>query len=426
MKDSKKQIISWSLYDWANSAFSTTVMAGFFPVFFKSYWSTSVDPTYSTFHLGWTNSVASLFIALIAPFLGAIADKSRGKKRFLLFFLFIGVLGTACLYLIGQGQWQMAAFAYILGIVGFLGSNIFYDSLLVDVASPKKIDFVSSLGFSLGYIGGGLLFLVNIMMYTFPSLFHIADEVQGIKLSFLSVAIWWTLFSLPLFLFVPEGHGEKALPIHKSIKAGWQQLKNTFAHIRQLKMVGLFLLAYWFYIDGVDTIIRMSVDYGSSIGLPASGLVTALLLVQFVGFPAAILYNMLGTKIGIKKAIIIAIGAYALLTLAGFFMKTSLHFYLLAIGIGLFQGGIQALSRSYYTRLIPEEKAGEFFGFFNMLGKFAAILGPLLIGLVALITKSNRFGILSLLILFLIGAILLAKVDEKQGLPLEEAPSPKE
>jgi len=421
MADTKKEILSWSLYDWGNSAFATTIMAGFFPVFFKEYWSTGVDPTFSTLHLGWANSVASLLIALLAPFLGAIADKSQGKKRFLFVFAFLGILGSAALYWIAQGNWQLAASAYILGLVGFSGGNIFYDALLVSVASPRKVDFVSSLGFGLGYIGGGLLFLVNVLMYTIPDFFGISDSVTAIKLSFLSVALWWTLFSIPLFLFVPEPRHQEALPLFKAVRGGWVQLKTTLGHIRKLKMVGLFLLAYWFYIDGVDTIIRMAVDYGTSIGFPAAAMITALLLVQFVAFPAAIAYNYLGQKVGVKRAILMAIGGYIVLTIGGFFMTQTFHFYILAVGIGLFQGGIQALSRSYYTRLIPADKSAEFFGFFNMLGKFAAIVGPVLVGVVAVLTGSNRLGILSIIVLFVIGGLLLLKVDEKEGLRLKEA-----
>lgn len=420
MIDSKKEIISWSLYDWANSAFATTVMGGFFPVFFKQYWSSGFDVTKSTFFLGWSNSLASLIVAAMAPFLGAVADRSSGKKRFLMLFAFLGILSTSCLYMVNAGNWQLAAFLYILGTIGFAGGNIFYDSLIVNVASPKKVDFVSSLGFSVGYIGGGLLFLVNVLMYLHPEKFSIPDAATAIKISFLSVGVWWTIFMIPLFLFVSEPKHKDSISILKSFSKGWSQLKGTFAEIRKLKMVALFLLAYWFYIDGVDTIIRMAVDYGTSIGFPASSMITALLIVQFVAFPAALLYNIFGQKIGVKKAIMIAVSAYGIITIGGVLMNKVVHFYLLAVSIGLFQGGIQALSRSYYTRLIPKEKAAEFFGFYNMLGKFAAIIGPFLVGIVAVITGSNRLGILSIIILFAVGIVLLSKVDENEGKKLKE------
>ncbi len=415
MKDVRSAIVGWSLYDWANSAFATTVMAGFFPVFFKAYWSTGATVQLSTFYLGLANSIASILVAAMAPVLGAIADRGSAKKKFLSFFAFIGILMTGSLWFVRQGQWQMAAVFYAIGNVGFAGGNIFYDSLLPGVASPKKVDYVSSLGFSLGYIGGGLLFAVNVVMYLKPELFGIADGSTAIRISFLSVAVWWAVFSLPLLIFVKEPKDENTLPIGRAVVAGWKQLVHTLNEIRHLKVIGIFLLAYWFYIDGVGTIIKMAVDYGISLGFPSQSLIVALLLVQFVAFPSALIYHKFAQKIGVKQALFVAILAYSIITVFGFMMKTTLHFYLLAVAIGLFQGGIQALSRSYYTRFIPDNKAAEFFGFFNMLGKFATIIGPTLLGLVTVITGSNRFGILSILIFFIVGAVLLKKVDEEEG-----------
>ncbi len=415
MKDTRKSILSWTLYDWANSAFATTVMAGFFPVFFKAYWSTEASVQVSTFYLGTANSIAAILVAAMAPILGAIADKGSAKKRFLGFFAFLGAIMTGALWLVQAGQWQMAVLFYIVATIGFSGGNIFYDSLLPAVASEKKVDYVSSLGFSLGYIGGGLLFVINVLMYLKPEIFGIPDGATGIRLSFISVGVWWAVFSLPILIFVKEPKNEDSMPILKAVSAGWHQLRNTFKEIRHLKVIGTFLLAYWFYIDGVDTIIKMAVDYGTSLGFPAESLIIALLLVQFVAFPAALIYHKFAQKIGVKLAIQVAILAYAIITVFGVLMQKPLHFYFLAIMIGLFQGGIQALSRSYYTRLIPESKAAEFFGFYNMLGKFAAVIGPFMIGLVTVTTGSNRIGMLSILILFLLGAVLLRRVNEEEG-----------
>ncbi len=420
MKDVKSAIWGWSLYDWANSAFATTVMAGFFPVFFKAYWSTGETVQLSTFYLGLANSIASIIVAALAPVLGAIADKGSAKKKFLGVFAFIGILMTGALWFVKAGHWQMAAAFYAVGTVGFAGGNIFYDSLLPGVASPRKVDYVSSLGFSLGYIGGGLLFAVNVVMYLKPALFGIPDGPTAIRISFLSVAVWWAVFSLPIMIFVKEPKSDETRSSGNAVAAGWKQLVHTLSELRHLKVVGLFLLAYWFYIDGVDTIIKMAVDYGIALGFPSQSLIVALLLVQFVAFPAALIYHKFAQKIGVKQALFVAILAYSVITVLGFMMRTVLHFYLLAVAIGLFQGGIQALSRSYYTRLIPENKAAEFFGFFNMLGKFATIIGPTLLGLVTVITGSNRYGILSILILFVAGAILLKKVDEEEGRRLAE------
>ena len=410
-----KKVWSWAFYDWANSAFITTVMAGFFPIFFEKYWSNPDNVIRSTYQLGWANSLASVFIALIAPFLGAIADRGSVKKKFLFFFAFLGVIMTGGLWMVDQGQWEVAIFLYVLASVGFMGGNIFYDSLLPFVASRDKLDYVSSLGYALGYIGGGLLFLVNVLMYLNPEWFGILDASTAIKLSFLSVAVWWAIFTIPILLFVPEPEVQDSVPFIKAITAGGKQLKETFDNIREMRVIGIFLLAYWLYIDGVDTIIRMAVKMGSSLGFEAGDLITALLMVQFVAFPSALAYNKFAEKIGPKNAIFVAIGGYSLITFLAYFMTSRNHFFILAAMIGLFQGGIQALSRSLYARLIPKNKEAEFFGFYNMLGKFASVVGPLLMGWVTLVTGNVRFGILSILILFILGAILLMKVDFEEG-----------
>jgi len=364
--DNKKTILSWSLYDWANSAFATTVMAGFFPLFFEGYWA-SGDAIYI---LGLSNSIASVIVALLAPVLGAIADKMSGKKKFLLTFAILGILTTGALNFVAVGLWEWAVLLYIMGTIGFSGANIFYDALLPSVASKKKIDYVSSLGFSLGYIGGGLLFVLNVLWYMMPETFGFADANAAIKFSFMSVAIWWAVFSIPIMIFVKEPKAEEGMTFGKAIREGLGQLRDTFRDIKHLKYVGLFLLGYWFYIDGVDTIIRMAVIYGTELGFPGESLIIALLLVQFVAFPGTLLYNLFAKKVGVKKAILVAIVAYGCITLLGVFMTQQWHFFALAFLIGCFQGGIQALSRSIYSRLIPKHKAAQFYGFFNMLGKF--------------------------------------------------------
>lgn len=414
MKDSKREILAWSLYDWANSAFATTVMAAFFPIFFSQYWAYGSDSAVTTFYLGLSNSLASVFVAAMAPVLGAIADRGGYRKKFLIFFAFLGSTMTGALWLVGMGQWPVAVVFYVLATIGFSGANTFYDSLLPSVASEKKVDFVSCLGYSLGYIGGGLLFLINVLMYIMPEKFGISDSVKAVKLSFLMVCIWWLVFSLPIFFFVKDTKKDK-LAIRQACKEGFLQIATTLKSLKKLKNTGLFLIAYWCYIDGVDTIIRMATDYGTALGFPSESLIVALLITQFVAFPAAILYNLFGKKIGIKQAILVAIAAYAMIAIVGFFMSRVIHFYILAVIIGLFQGGIQALSRSYYSRLIPQNQSSQFYGFFNMLGKFAAIIGPLLVGIVTLITGQQRYGIVSLIILFVLGFVLLRRVDDKQA-----------
>lgn len=414
MKDSKREILAWSLYDWANSAFATTVMAAFFPIFFSQYWAYGSDSAVTTFYLGLSNSLASVFVAAMAPVLGAIADRGGYRKKFLIFFVFLGSIMTGALWLVGMGQWPVAVVFYVLATIGFSGANTFYDSLLPSVASEKKVDFVSCLGYSLGYIGGGLLFLINVLMYIMPEKFGISDSVKAVKLSFLMVCIWWLVFSLPIFFFVKDTKKDK-LALRQACKEGFLQITTTLKSLKKLKNTGLFLIAYWCYIDGVDTIIRMATDYGTALGFPSESLIVALLITQFVAFPAAILYNLFGKKIGIKQAILVAIAAYAMIAIVGFFMSKVIHFYILAVIIGLFQGGIQALSRSYYSRLIPQNQSSQFYGFFNMLGKFAAIIGPLLVGIVTLITGQQRYGIVSLIILFVLGFVLLKRVDDEQA-----------
>lgn len=415
MLDSRKSIWSWSMYDWANSAFATTVMAGFFPLFFKAYWANPDNPSESTFYLGMANSIASIIVAALAPFLGAIADRGTAKKKFLFTFAFLGVVMTGGLWMVAQGYWQMAVLLYVLAVVGFSGSNVFYDSLLPGIASEKKVDYVSSLGFAMGYIGGGILFAINVSMYLFPAFFGIPDSATAIRLSFITVAIWWAVFSIPVALWVKEPKIYEPVGIGTAVGLGWKQLLDTLKDIRHLRVVGMFLLAYWLYIDGVDTIVRMAVDYGATLKFPDSALITALLMVQFIAFPCALLFSLFAKKIGVKQAVMVGIVGYGFITFLGYFMSQVWHFYALAALVGLFQGGIQALSRSLYTRIIPAEKAAEFFGFYNMLGKFAAVIGPAMMGTITLVTGNIRFGILSILVLFILGGYFLIKVNIEEG-----------
>jgi UMF1 family MFS transporter len=428
----QKSVWGWALYDWANSAFATTVMAGFFPVFFKQYWSHGADVNLSTAQLGFGNSIAGLAMALLAPVLGAMADIAAAKKRFLIFFAYLGALSTAALYLVGRGEWTSAILCYALGVIGFSGANVFYDALLPSVAPPERVDTVSSLGYALGYLGGGLLFLLNVAMTLTPQTFGLPDASSAVRLSFVSVAVWWGGFTVFTIVWVPEQTPRPAAPgAGQGLSAGFRQVAGTFRKIRQYKPVLVFLLAYWCYIDGVDTIIRMAVDYGLSLGFESTDLITALLVVQFVGFPAALVFGKLGHAWGARKAIFFGIAIYMGVTVWGAMMTNRFEFYVMAILIGLVQGGIQALSRSYYSRLIPADQPAEFFGFYNMLGKFASIVGPALMGIVGLVVRralmpaapsaeelvrighiASRWSIASILILFVMGAVLLYFVED--------------
>ena len=415
--EKNKKIWSWAFYDWANSAFSTTVVAGFFPIFFGAYWADPNNVNQSTLQLGIANSIASIIIALISPVLGAVADCASAKKKFLITFAFLGITMTGGLWFVGQGEWKLAVFVYVMASIGFMAGNIFYDSLLPIVAQRNKLDYVSSFGYGLGYLGGGLLFLINVLMYLNPDWFGIPDAATAVRISFVTVAVWWAIFTIPILLFVSEDKVQNEISIFGAISKGFQQIKSTIHHIQNMKVIGRFLFAYWLYIDGVDTIIKMAVKAASSpeYGFETSDLIAALLMVQFIAFPSAIGYSWFAKKIGTKNAVFVAIGGYALATFLGYYMSERIHFFALAALIGLFQGGIQALSRSLYARLVPKNMEAEFFGFYNMLGKFASVVGPLLMGWITVITGSVRFGILSILILFIAGGVLLRGVDFEKG-----------
>ena len=415
MKQDKKQIYSWAFYDWANSAYSTTVMAGFFPIFFEKFYSNPNDVIQSTYQLGLANSISSIFIALVSPLLGAIADRGSAKKKLLIIFAFLGSLMTAALWLVQKGDWQLAVFFYIIATIGFMAGNIFYDSLLPSVAGREKVDYVSALGYSLGYLGGGLLFLINVLMYLYPQWFGIPDSSTAIRISFVTVAIWWAIFTVPIIIFMPEPKIRKNVSFYDAVNGGFKQLKETFDNIREMKIIGTFLIAFWMYEDGVATIVRMAAKIASSLGFAASDIITAILMVQFIGFPAALGYNWFAKKIGTKNAVLVAILGYVVITFLGYLMTDITHFYILAALIGLFQGGIQSLSRSLFTRLVPPNKEAEFFGFYNMLGKFAAVVGPILVGWITVLTGNPRAGILSIVVLFIFGGLFLSRVDFKEG-----------
>jgi len=418
MRTANRGVVGWALYDWANSAFATTVMAGFFPVFFKEYWARDLAAPDSTFWLGVSNSAASLVMMLAAPVLGALADRSGRTKRYLGIFCVLGVLATALLAGIPDRMWPLALAAYLLGALGFAASNLYYDALLPRIAPSDKLEQVSALGFALGYLGGGILFAVNVAMVRWPDLFGFEQTAEAIRWSFVTVALWWGVFALPLFLWTPGPvNGRTRTGLVSQIRAGLKQVIGTVREMRRYPGVLWFLAAYWLYIDGVDTVVRMAADYGLAIGLEASSLMVALLVTQFVGFPSAIVFGILGRHIGPKRGILIGLAIYILIVLWAYRMETTAEFFVLAVAVGLVQGGVQALSRALYARLVPVERSGEFFGFYNMMGKFAAVLGPVLVGVVAVVAGDNRPSILAVALLFLAGGALLfrLKLPDKTG-----------
>jgi UMF1 family MFS transporter len=430
----RRAIWGWALYDWANSAFATTVMAVFFPILYKQYWSAGIDVNLSTFRLGMGNAAASLLVALMAPILGAISDRSGRRKRLLICFTYLGVLMTASLSLMPQGQWFWPLALFAVGIIGYQGAEIFYDALLPQLAPARRIDQISALGYALGYLGGGLLLALNVLMTLKPQLFGLADSTQAVRAAFVTVALWWGLFALATFLLIPPDPQTERPSLARQILAGWRQFISTLKKIRQLKTLFTFLLAYWCYIDGVHTIIKMAVDYGISLGFNTNDLIVALLITQFIGFPSALVFGRLGKHWGVRRSIYLALTVYVGVTFWGAFMSRTTEFYVLAAVIGLVQGGIQALSRSYFARFIPLANSAEFYGFYNMLGKFAAIMGPALMGVTGLLVKrlalpaapteqqihatgllATRVSIISVLVLFIVGAVLLYFVDEAKG-----------
>ncbi len=406
--------LAWAFYDWANSAFATTVMAGFFPVYFRQFWSVGADSAVTTARLGTANSVAGLVIALLAPLLGSIADRGGQRKRMLFRFTVLGVGATFALFFVAQGQWMAAAVLFALATLGFNGGVVFSDSLLLDVAEPRDYDRVSALGYSMGYLGGGILFALNVLMVMKPHLFGLPDAAAAVRWSFVTVAAWWLLFTIPLMRSVHEKPAREPV-VGSALVEGWRELVATARCVAAQPMVLWFLVAYWLYIDGVNTVVKMAVDYGMSLGLDSTDLLGALLLTQFVAFPAALVFGRLGKRFGPRPFVLLGLVVYVGLTVWAYFLDSSLEFFLMAATIGLVQGGVQSLSRSMYGRLVPEGKSAEYFGFYNMVGKFGTVLGPVLMGGAALALGSTRASIFSLLVLFIGGGLILWRVRLPAG-----------
>lgn len=403
----KRPVFAWALYDWANSAYATTVMVVFFPIFFAQHLATEQSAAVSSGWLGIANGVSSFILAVLAPWLGAWADRGRSHIKLLIAFTLIGVIPTALLALVPGGEWQLGAILFAISSVGFWGGLIFYDSMLVKVAPKDKVDSVSGFGYALGYIGGAVLLILNIVMYEKPSLFGLADKDAGIRFSFLTVAVWWVLFAIPLFKQGVPNSGGSSIGMRTAMREGFVELVKTFHEVRKLKPVIYFLLAYWMYIDGVNTVMKMAVSYGLTLGFPASSLILAILMIQFIGFPMSWLFGVLGDRISPLLGIFVAIVIYSAVTLYAVFMTQVHEFYIMAIALGCVQGAIQSMSRSYFSRLIPRDRAGEFYGFYNMMGKFASVLGPFLMAFTVFLTGSSRYSIVSLLVLFIAGGVVL-------------------
>lgn len=416
----KKPVWSWMLYDFGNSAFATTIMAAVLPIFYYDVAAKGVQESLAASYWGYSQSIAVLIVAILAPILGAIGDYSAAKKRFLMFFAYMGMLATVLLAFVGEGDYLFASALLVVGTIGFSGANVFYDAFLPEVAKGEDIDRVSAAGFTLGYIGGGVLLAVNLLMIMKYEWFGIPNSLVGTQLAFVSVAIWWFVFSIPLFKNVIEEKKVQPERTRSYISIGFQRLGRTWKELKHFKQLLIFLLAFWMYNDGISTIIKMATIYGRDIGIDSSSLITALLLTQFVGIPCTFFFGWLAGKITPKRALIISLFIYLAIVGLGYFMTTALHFYILAVCVGLVQGGAQSLSRSIFGRMVPGDRHGEFFGFYGISSKFAAIFGPFAFALVGQLTGSSRLGILSLVFFFIVGIILLFVLDVEKGMEQAE------
>ncbi len=417
-KKYQRAINAWCMYDWADSAFATTIMAALFPPFYRSLvTSAGLAENKATAYWGYTTSIALILIALIAPVLGAIADHTGGKKRYIAFFVSLGIIATGAFVFIGSDTWQLGSLLYILGNFGFAGANIFYESLLPHLAQKNDIDQISTRGYAFGYIGGGILLIVNAIWIAKYQWFGMPNLGFALRASFFSVAVWWAVFSIPLFRHVPEPAITRTSRISRNIiSIGFARLAATYREVARYKQLLIFLIAFWLYNDGINTIIKMATAYGDEIGIRVADMTIALILTQFVGVPCSFLFGRLAQKITAKLSILLALAVYLLISIAGFFMQTALHFYILAFMVGTVQGGSQALSRSLYGSMVPKHKTAEFFGFFSTSSKFAGIAGPLLFGLVSQLSGASRLSILSLILFFLLGGIILMKVNVADGI----------
>ncbi|UCC85084.1 MAG: MFS transporter [Gemmatimonadota bacterium] len=414
----RRELRSWALYDWGNSAFATTIMGAVLPLYFAGVAAGHMQENMATAYWGYTTAIGLAIIALAAPVLGAIGDYMGAKKRFLAGFMFLGVVASACLYFVTEGDWLLASVLFIFGNIGFSGANVFYDGLLPHIASEDEVDRVSTAGFALGYVGGGTLLAINLAMIMKPDLFGLADTGLATRLVFVSVGVWWLGFSIPLLRDVREPprrleEGEAAYV--NPVRAGFSRLVETLREVRAHRELLILLLAFWLYMDGIGTIIKMGAVYAAEIGIGDTDVIGAFLLVQFLGIPFTFAFGALAGRIGARAGIYIALSVYTVISIFAFFMTTAWQFWALAVGISMVQGGAQGLSRSLYSTLLPKGKSSEFFAFFSVFDKFAGIMGPFLVGWIAAVTGSGRYGIVSLVVFFIGGMWLLSRVDLEAG-----------
>jgi UMF1 family MFS transporter len=413
----RPELRAWAMYDWANSAVQTTIIAAIFPIYFQKVSAAGLTGPEATGRFAWATTIAIVIVAIVAPLLGAVADRTPIKKRLLAVFLGMGAAATAAMFFLSRGDWQLALALFIVTNVGVAGSIVFYDSLLPHIVSGDELDRVSTAGYALGYLGGGMLLAINIVMMSNPAWFGLPDRDTAVRASLASVAVWWVLFSIPLFRRIPEPallHRDNR-PAGSAWLAAFRQLLQTLAELRRYRDAFLLLLAFLVYNDGIQTIIRMATIYGTEIGIDENAMIGALLLTQFIGVPFGFLFGAFAGKIGAKRAIFVGLAVYSLIAVLGYFMRTATHFFALAVTVGMVQGGTQALSRSLFASMIPKEKSSEFFAFFGVFERYAGVLGPAVFAWVVTETGTSRKAILSILGFFIVGGLLLMRVDVEQG-----------
>ena len=410
----RPELRAWAMYDWANSAFQTTVITAVFPRFFSDYAAAGLTPVQATTRFAWVSTIAAVIIALLGPPLGAFADARAAKKKMLAMALAVGVTATLLMASIGRGDWLYAALIFLVGNVAITASFVFYDSLLPHIAAHEEMDRVSTAGYALGYVGGGILLVVNLLWILMPAAFGLPSAVAAIKLSFVSVAVWWLVFSIPLFRRVPEPRALLAAST-RPVRDAFGTVRRTFGELRGYRQAFLMLIAFLLYNDGIQTMIKMSSIYGAEIGLDANAQIGAYIVVQFVGIPFSFIFGALAGRIGVKTSIFIALVVYTGISVLGYFMTAAWQFFALAFLVGTVQGGSQALSRSLFARMIPKEKSSEYFGFFSVFEKFAGIAGPALFAASVTAFGSSRPAVLSLILFFVLGAVVLTRVDVAAG-----------
>ncbi len=406
------------MYDWANSAFWTTVIVAVFPPFFSDYAAAGLTPAQATARFAWSTTIAVAIVAVLGPILGAIADYRAIKKRMLAVSMGIGVSATLLMVTIERGNWMYAAAVFIVANIAVAASQVFYDSLLPHIASPDELDRVSTSGFALGFLGGGVLLLVNLAWILSPQTFGLPDAVAAIKLSFASVALWWLIFSVPLLRGVREPAGvvsADGTPGDRSIGASIGHVRETFHELRGYREAFLMLVAFLLYNDGIQTIIRMASIYGAEIGIDRNAQIAAFVVVQFTGIPCSFMFGSLADRVGPKRAIYLALVVYIGISMLAYFMTETWQFFALAFLVGTVQGGSQALSRSLFARMIPKHKSSEYFGFFSVFEKFAGVAGPALFAASVTIFGSSRAAVLSVIVFFIAGALVLTRVDVARG-----------